>query len=212
MHRPVDLEKWNRKESFEFFGAFEDPFFNVTVALDVTELYELCKTRGFSFSSACLYFSQKSANSVREFRIRLLRGELVEFDLVEATQTIIQPDESFSFCYFETHPDLGQFIRSARRAVEEYTAKNTFDVESDRVDLIYYSVIPWFSFTSFKHATRANPDQTVPRIVFGKYYQNGNRRFMPVSVEVNHKIMDGIHVGKYVERFQQELKECGSAL
>ncbi len=212
MFSPVDLENWNRKETFEFFRAYEDPFFNVTAAVDVSELHDLCRSNGLSFSAACLYFSQKAANGVREFRIRLLEGELVEFERIEATQTILQPDETFSFCYFAAKPGLKDFVESARQSVKEYTAKRTFDVETERIDLIYYSVIPWFSFTSFKHASRSDRDQTVPRIVFGKYFQNGERQLMPVSVEVNHAIMDGIHVGKYYERFQHELNQCGTAL
>ena len=45
MYRPVDLENWNRKDAFGFFRSFEDPFFNVTVTLDVTVLLALCKER-----------------------------------------------------------------------------------------------------------------------------------------------------------------------
>lgn len=212
MYRPVDLQNWNRKETFEFFRAYEDPFFNVTVNLDVTRLYDLTKARGYSFSVAALFYSQISANAIREFRLRLFEGILVEFDVIEATQTILQPDETFSFCYFEAKPDLEEFVNAGRDAVREYTARRTFDVETDRVDLVYYSVIPWFSFTSFKHASRFDADQTVPRIVFGKHFESGERRKMPVSVEVNHAIMDGIHVAKYLERFQNELDRCDKAL
>lgn len=208
MYRPVDLENWNRKDAFGFFRSFEDPFFNVTVTLDVTVLLALCKERQLSFSAACLFFSQQAANETFEFRLRLLEGEPVEFESVEATQTIIQPDESFSFCYFESQPTLSKFVESARSAVAAYTKKNTFDVETGRIDLIYYSVLPWFSFTSFKHASRFDATQTVPRIVFGKYFASGDRQLIPLSVEVNHMMMDGIHVGKYISLFQEKINSC----
>lgn len=208
MYTPVDLENWNRKDVFEFFTPYEDPFFNVTVPLDVTSLVSLCKSQGYSFAAACLYYSQKAANTVREFKIRLLDDQLVEFDRVEATQTVLQDDESFSFCYLPWQADLAAFNESAREAVEKYKALRTFDVESDRVDLIYYSVLPWMSFTSFKHATKFNARQTVPRIAFGKYFEEGSKTKMPISVEVNHMIMDGIHVGKYLGQLQNELDIC----
>ena len=76
-------------------------------------------------------------------------------------------------------------------------------MEAGRVDLIYYSVIPWVSFTSFKHATRLDKEQTVPRIVFGKVFDDYNAKTMPMSVEANHTIMDGIHVGKFFNSFQE---------
>ncbi len=210
MYKPVDPETWNRTEAFEFFKDYEDPFFNVTVNIDVTRLHQLCAAYDLSFAAACVFYSQKSVNSIREFRIRLLEGEPVEFERVEATQTVLQDDESFTFCYLGFNEDLTEFCDQAAGAVEDYRAKRTFDVESDRLDLVYYSVIPWISFTSFKHASKRNADQTIPRIVFGKYFRAEPQIMMPVSVEVNHRIVDGIHVGKYVEAFQKNLNECGS--
>ena len=47
-------------------------------------------------------------------------------------------------------------------------------VEVGRLDLIYYSVIPWVSFTSFKHASRLDPTRSVPRIVFGKMFDEAS--------------------------------------
>jgi chloramphenicol O-acetyltransferase type A len=213
MHSLVDLDDWNRKDVFGFFRDFEDPFFNVTVTLDVTVLVSVCKGHDLAFSSALLYFSQKAANQIREFKIRLLDGRLVEYERVEATQTVLLENEAFSFCYLPEAKNLRGFVSSSGNSMEHYKKLRTFDVESDRVDLIYYSILPWLSFTSFKHATRSTPGQTVPRIAFGKYTAGaGERIHMPVSVEVNHAIMDGIHVGKYISLFQQELDEADSAV
>ena len=71
--------------------------------------------------------------------------------------------------------------------------------------MIYYSVIPWVSFTSFKHASRIDKTQTVPRIVFGKIFDDDSVKKMPVSVEANHAMMDGLHVGKYFNLFQETI-------
>ncbi|HVF30994.1 MAG TPA: CatA-like O-acetyltransferase, partial [Pyrinomonadaceae bacterium] len=126
-------------------------------------------------------------------------------DEIHATQTILNDDETFSFCYFERKSDLFEFERAGRDAVEKYKVLKTFDVESDRIDLIYYSVIPWVSFTSFKHATRGDNRLSVPRMVFGKIFNEGELKKMPFSVEVHHALMDGIHVGKYFQQFQNNL-------
>ena len=101
--------------------------------------------------------------------------------------------------------DVFEFNRLGKEAREKYKALKTFDVESDRFDLIYYSVIPWVSFTSFKHASRLDKGQTIPRVVFGKVFTNNGRMLMPLSVEANHTIMDGFHVGKFFTRFQEAL-------
>jgi len=80
-----------------------------------------------------------------------------------------------------------------------------FDPGIERDDLIYYSSIPWISFTSFSHASDNKSGISIPKIVFGKYFQKGNKTLMPVSVEVHHALMDGIHVGKFFNDFQFKL-------
>lgn len=205
MFTELDIENWPRRQTYEFFKNYDDPFFNFAANVDVSRLYRYCKQNHLAFSLTALYCSLVAANSIREFRIRLIDGRLVEFDKIHATQTILNTDETFSFCYFEMQNDPTGFNRNGKLAVEKYKKLKTFDVESDRVDLIYYSVIPWVSFTSFKHASRLDQSQTVPRIVFGKLFDDGDTKKMPVSVEANHTIMDGIHVGKFFQRFQDAI-------
>ena len=205
MFQEVDINTWERKTTYEFFRDYEDPFFNIAANLDVTNLYRFCKANDLAFSLAALFLSLETANEIREFRLRMMGETVVEFDRVEATQTILNDDETFSFCYFPMQKDIFEFDRSGKIAREKYKELKTFDVESDRIDLIYYSAIPWISFTSFKHASRQNNRQTVPRMVFGKIFDDGPRRMMPFSVEVHHALVDGVHVGKFFNLFQEKL-------
>jgi chloramphenicol O-acetyltransferase type A len=205
MFKEVDISTWERRSTYEFFLDYEDPYFNIAANLDVTALYRFCKTNNVAFSLAILFVSLQSANEIREFRLRMLGEKVVEFDRIEATQTILNDDETFSFCYFEFKNDIVEFDRYGKLARDKYKMLKTFDVETDRVDLIYYSAIPWVSFTSFKHASRHNNRQTVPRMVFGKIFDEGEKKKMPFSVEVHHALVDGIHVGRLFNLFQTKL-------
>jgi chloramphenicol O-acetyltransferase type A len=179
----------------------------MTANLDVSALYDFCRTHSLSFSLAALYASLLTANELREFRIRFMGDQLVEFDTIHATQTILNDDdETFSFAYFEMKNDLMEFDSAGKAARDKYKRLRSLDVETGRLDLMYYSVIPWVSFTSFKHASRLDKRMSVPRIVFGKIY-GGSQKLMPVSVEANHAIMDGIHVGRFYQRFQSHLDD-----
>jgi chloramphenicol O-acetyltransferase type A len=209
MLHEVDVDSWERKTTCEFFRDYADPFFNIAANLDVTRLYRFCKDENLAFSLAALFFSLQTANEIREFRLRILGEKIVEFDQVHATQTILNDDDTFSFCYFESRDDIVEFNRRGKLAHEKYKALKTFDVESDRKDLIYYSVIPWISFTSFKHANDGDRNQSIPRMVFGRIFDEGDRKKMPFSVEVHHAMMDGIHVGKYFDLFQRKLDSVG---
>ncbi len=203
MYKEIDIENWNRKTTYEFFKDYDDPFFNITANLDATALYDFCKQNDLSFSLANLFYSLQTANEIKEFRLRLLDDKVIEFDKIHATQTILNEDETFSFCYFEAHENIFEFIKSGKAAIEKYKKLKTFDVENDRLDLLYFSVIPWISFTSFKHAVCSDNKQTVPRMVFGKMFDDGGRKKLPHSVEVHHAFVDGLHVGKYFNRLQE---------
>ena len=51
----IDIATWNRKEHFEHFSAFDDPFFGVTVHVDCTRSYQEAKDKGVSFSLLLSY-------------------------------------------------------------------------------------------------------------------------------------------------------------
>jgi chloramphenicol O-acetyltransferase type A len=205
MFHEVDIDAWERKSTYEFFLDYEDPFFNIAANLDVTRLYRFCKDNDLAYSLAALFLSLQAANEIREFRLRMIAERVVEFDRVEATQTILNEDETFSFCYFPLKDDIFEFDRAGKAAREKYLGLKTFDVETDRFDLIYYSAIPWISFTSFKHASPGNNRQTIPRMVFGKMFDDGPVKKMPFSVEVHHALVDGIHVGKLFNLYQEKI-------
>ena len=207
MFKEIEVEKWNRKATYLFFKDYDDPFFNITANLDATVLYRFCKDKKLSYSLASLFYSLRTANEIREFRYRLKDEKPIEFEKIHATQTILNDDETFSFCYFEHKDNVFDFDEAGKCAVEKYKRLKTFDVETERIDLLYYSVIPWVSFTSFKHAGRFDNRQTVPRMVFGKMFEELRRRKMPHSVEVHHRFVDGLHVGKYFSRLQEKFDD-----
>ena len=214
--KKVDLEIWPRKQAYHFFKDFEDPYFSMTADTDVTVLRSFCKAEGLSFSLATLYASTSVANGIREFRLRQDGDDVVEYDVVHASQTLLNEDETFSFSFIEYHSDFRTFERNGLDSIKRYKEMKTLEVELARMDVVFYSVIPWVSFTSFKNAQRRDHTSTVPRIVFGKLHEREGRILMPVSVEVNHMMMDGIHVGRFFERFQELLDSlpasCGTTV
>lgn len=196
MFTELDVDSWPRKSTYEFFKDFADPFFNFSANIDVTAFYSFCKQNNLSISLSILYYALAAVNEIREFRIRLQDGRLIEFDTIHATQTILNADETFSFAYFEMQSDVFEFNSSGKTALEKYKSLKSYDVEANRTDLIYCSSIPWISFTGLKHPSRLDRSQTIPRLVFGKIFDDGRAKKMPFSVEANHMIMDGYHVGR----------------
>ncbi len=202
MFTPVDIARWPRKATFEFFKNYDDPFFNITAPVDVTQLRRRSKAAGESFFLNSLYWATRAANEMEAFRLRLLDGQLVRYDTVHAGSTVLMPDQTFRFCYFDYCADRPEFLQKGRLRIAALRENPALEPRDEAFDLIHFSVIPWVAFTAFKHARRWGVADTVPKIVFGKYYEQAGRWWMPLSVEVHHAMMDGYEVGGYFEKLE----------
>ncbi len=40
MKTEINLDSWKRKSHFEFFSAMDEPFYGLTVEIDVTQAYK----------------------------------------------------------------------------------------------------------------------------------------------------------------------------
>jgi chloramphenicol O-acetyltransferase type A len=207
----LDLESWPRRAHYELFRAYDNPWFNLCADVDVTTLHAWSRSEGGpSFFAASLWCSLVAANEIEELRYRI-RGEgVIVHPVIHGGSTVLVPDGTFRFAYYDFDPDLDRFVRHVGRVLDRVKIESgPLDPQDDRDDLIHYSVIPWVSFTSFSHARRRGTDDAIPKIVFGRHREAGGRRLMPVSVEVHHALVDGLHVGRFYEVFQRHLDAAG---
>ena len=51
-------------------------------------------------------------------------------------------------------------------------------------------------FNAFNHPIQLYPADSVPRFAWGKFFQQGERLLMPLSVQGHHALIDGIHMGR----------------
>lgn len=202
--KEFDVENWNRNVQYKFFKTYEDPFFNITANLEVTNLYKYCKQHNLSFSLACLYVAIKSVNEITEFKLRFKNDKVYLFDTVNIGSTILNDDLTFSFCDFEFQPTISAFDIKGKIVLENHKNGIVFNVDQNDLAIIHCSTIPWVSFTGFKHARRGDEGlQGIPKLVFGKIFNENKIKKIPFSVEVHHALMDGYHVGLLYEKMQQ---------
>ena len=204
MYKKLDITGWNRKDHFKFFRSYDNPFFNICSELNVQKLYDFTKNNNLSFFVCLLFFSLKAANKIEEFRYRILNDEVVIYDRVNAGSTVLNDDDTFSFSYFDYNSDLKIFHTEVAELFKKFV-NDTSDLDSRDSDLnmIHYSIIPWISFSSISHPRKLNTDDSIPKIVFGKYHNKDGKLMMPISVEVHHSLMDGLHVGNYLKLLQK---------
>ncbi len=202
MKQRVDLDTWARKAHFEFFSKFEEPYYGVCVKVDCTAAYAFAKREGISFFLYYLYLTIAAAQRVEAFRLRIEDGEVVLYDTVDGGSTVGRPDGTFGFGYFPYCENLNEFMELAAREVER--VRGTIGMERrERTNILRCSALPWIDFTSISHARRFSAGDSCPWISFGKMTEHDGRRWMPVSVHVHHALVDGLHVGQWIDSFQE---------
>ena len=207
MGEAFDIDNWNRKEIYNLYKDYDDPFFNISTYIEISSLYKFCKEENHSFNLSLLYLSTETINDLMEFKLRIINGNLVLFDEIHCGSTIFHEDNSFSFAYFRRRKDLNEFEKEGRAVIDAQLKNKVFDPKNDFHDIIHHSVIPWTSFTSIKHARKISMADSIPKIVVGKYFTDDNKLQLPVSVEVHHALMDGYHVGQYFSIIQQKIND-----
>jgi chloramphenicol O-acetyltransferase type A len=207
MKHPIDLTTWNRREHFEFFSRFEEPFFGLVANIDCTPALAEAKRLGVPFFLYYLYHAVQAANAVENLRYRIEDGQVYTYNRIHASATIGRPDHTFSFSFIEQQDELVEFVRGAQAEIAAVQASTGLRLSpaTARVDVIHFSALPWVRFTGLTHARSFSHPDSAPKISVGQTFQEGAATLMPVSINVHHGLADGYHVGLFLAEFQRRL-------
>ncbi len=206
--RSINMQTWPRRKHFEVYNAFDYPHFSLCANVDITAFQPLVKQRKLSFSTAIVYVLAGVANAIPEFRHRIRAGQVVEHELVHPSPTILTDGGLFSFCTIPYAQDWPTFAAQAAEAIARAKESPYLEDEPGQDNLLFMTGIPWVSFTSMTHPIHMHPVDSVPRIAWAKFFAEGNSLKLPLSVQVHHALMDGIHVGQYFMQVQERLDQA----
>lgn len=200
----IDLQAWKRREHFDLYRKFANPFFNVCVELDASALWERTRVpQGPSFFLASVFSALRAANAVDAFRTRIRGDRVWVHDQVSITPTVLRGDGTFAFVRLDPAATYQEFERRSEFAVREACEIRPL-VTDPPDDVIYQTTLPWMRFTSFSNALKGTGD-CVPRVAFGKCSEDRGRWKLPVSVEVHHAVVDGMDVASFLDELQRGL-------
>lgn len=200
----IDQATWCRREAFELFSGVDYPFYSVTIPLDVTGVKAMSKQSGLSFYYLMIWVCTKAVNSVREFRMRVRGERVVLLERTDPSFTDLQQNaEQFHIVTMPWEEDAASFCRNAKARSAAQTRFVEQEKETD--GLIYISCMPWFDFVSLTNERNFDKDDTVPRIAWGKYYEENGRLWVHLSIDVNHRLIDGVHIARLKEAIDAEI-------
>jgi len=203
----LDIENWNRKEHFHFFSQFDDPYFAVTVDFDVTNVLNYSKKHQISFFALYLHACMKAINSVENFKYRIRDDKVIIHDIIHASPTILREDNTFGFSFIHFNEDFNEFFKNFEAEKNRILTSTELFPKHVTDACIYCSAMTWFNFTGHKEPLFGVKKESVPKLAFGKYIKKDSKLMMPVAIAVSHALVDGYHVGQFVDAYQNALDD-----
>ena len=207
MKQKIDISSWNRKEYFEFFCTFEEPFFGITTSIDMTIAYEKAKAMKIPFFVYYLHKTIAAINQVENFRYRIEENEVVLYDEIDASATIIREDKTFGFSFMKFHSDIQDFAKIAQIEIERIQITPRLFTREFPENIIHFSAVPWINFTGLTHSRKYTLKDSCPKVSYGKLVEENGKKSMALSVTVHHGLVDGYHIGLFIEALQTELNK-----
>lgn len=206
----IRFEEWERKDTYRFFSGMSNPFYMVTFREDITGLYRYVKANGLSFYLGMIWACTEALNGVAAFRTAMRVGEPVLLSRRDPSFTDVRPgSESFRIITMEHIPKIDDFCREAE---EKRRTQDVFiEMAKETDSLIYYSSLPWIELTALTNERDFRApgalDDNIPRIAWGRYTEENGRKKIHISMEVNHRFIDGIHIGQFAKGLGRVIRE-----
>lgn len=200
----IDRSAWPREERYRFFAPMSHPFYSLTFPVDVTALRRHVKENGLSFYAAMVFLVTKAMEDVEAFRLRDRSGVIVRHDTLVPSFTDLRPgSDLFHIVTLAAGEDLTDFCLRAR----EQSSAQTYFVNDEAWgdNLIYFSCLPWFPITALTNERDADPSDAIPRVAWGRWEEKEGRTVLSLSLELNHRLADGVHVGKFFASLNRRL-------
>jgi len=206
MKKVLDIDSWNRKAIYKHFMQLKDPFFGVVVDVDVTEAFKYAKENKKSFFAVYLHACLKAINDTQNFRLRLEDDKVFDYGVIHASATIAREDNTYGFSFIKFDKDLKQFENNYQKEKERILNTTDLYPPFNSKDCIHCSALPWFKFSGHKEPV-SGLEESIPKLGFGMYFEENAKKMMSISINVHHALVDGYHVGLFLNRFQNYLNK-----
>lgn len=151
------------------------------------------------FYPAMVFGVTKAMEAVDAFHYKDRDGVIVRHDTLVPSFTDLKPgSELFQIVTVEAGEDPADFCPPGQGpggGPDRVHHLRPWDGDQ----LVYFTCLPWFPLTALKNEKDVNPSDSVPRAAWGRWEEEGSRTRLLLSLELNHRLLDGVHVGRFYE-------------
>lgn len=202
---PIDMEKWERKEHYQYYMNIVKAKYTMTVEIDITTLLENIKQKELRFYAVFLYVIMSCINKNKAFRMGCNeQGQLGYWDICHPSYTIFhEDDKTFSDIWTEYHTSFSLFYKNVLEDMKTYKdIKGVKTKPRTAQNFCPISCVPWLHFKNISYDTFTENKMLLPIIVFGKHHTHHGKTTLPFSIFVNHAAADGYHTCQLIEQIQ----------
>lgn len=205
-YKVIDFDSWQRRPYFRHYHTDVPCTYSLTVKLDITGI----RRCGVKLYPALLYAVATIIGRHEEFRTAFRKdGSLVVYDHLDPCYTIFHTDdESFSNLWSEYDSSWRTFLERYQEDKKEYGDVRGLEAKPDCPENSFpFSMIPWVSFDSFNLNLKKDHDYLIPIFTAGRFYEEGGRILIPLSLQVHHAVIDGYHASRFLSELQDFLSD-----
>lgn len=203
---PVPMSSWPQRQVYNMFRNYKDPYFEVCLQLEISRVHHFARANHISLYFCLCYLCTKAANMLPNWHYRFYKKHPVYYYTLNPSCTDKRPQETaFHFVngMYNPNKDMVSFVKEITdlsRCKDSFLIRHPQD---DPNSHIYFTSLPWLPFTSMVNLHPNGKYNGCPSIAFGKYQWQNDQLLMPISIQVNHLLLNGEDVGEFYQTLQQ---------
>lgn len=148
------------------------------------------------------YLITNAVNQIDAFKYRHDGKKILYYEKLKSNFTQMREDENISFFTLPYEENYQQYIENFNQIQNEFLQDNNYPV-SHELDEIWFSCIPWFSFTGL--VTPFRKSISIPQFIWDKYRKVDNQYYIHLMIMAHHGFVDGIHIAKFIHLLEESI-------
>ena len=199
----IDVNTWDRYELFKHFDERINPFVILSTPIDVTNIYNYCKSTKNSIYATFGYVINKAVNQVEGFKYRKVDGKIIKYDVINTNYTENVNDDIIGFFSVKYDGEYRHYIEEFNNERQKLFDNNGSTKDILNVDEIWVSCAPWFQMTSL--IPPYDKSNTIPQFIWDKFNKDNNKVTTNLMIMVHHGFADGFQIGQVIKLIQEEI-------
>ena len=173
--------------------------------MDITATLAWTKAHHVKFNAVYLYLVSRLLTTHPEMRIGYLNDQLVTFDVLHPSYTILHADRTMANLWTTYDTDFETFYQHYLADQAEFSAlPGPMPKTPQTPNLVNIGCLPGVHFSSYTPLPFKPLDSFFPIFQAGQFKKDADKTIMPLSITVNHATIDGDHLS----HFFNELQSC----